>query len=114
MNKHCIFMNIINNKTNTKILYQDDFVTAFHDINKKAPVHILIVTNKLIASLNDINDDDTVLLGKLLIVATKMAKKYRIDKSGYRLIINCNFHGGQEINHLHVHLLGGKPLGSIL
>ncbi|MCV2526045.1 MAG: HIT domain-containing protein [Candidatus Lightella neohaematopini] len=107
-------MNIINKKTNTKILYQDSFVTAFHDINKKAPIHILIVTNKLIASLNDVNDSDTILLGKLLIVATKMAKKYHIDKSGYRLIINCNFHGGQEINHLHIHLLGGKPLGSIL
>ncbi|MCV2506209.1 MAG: HIT domain-containing protein [Candidatus Lightella neohaematopini] len=114
MNKHLIFMNIINRKTNTKILYQDNFVTAFHDINKKAPIHILIVTNKLIASLNDLNDDDTILSGKLLITATKIAKKYHIDKSGYRLIINCNSHGGQEINHLHIHLLGGKPLGNIL
>ena len=96
------------------MLYQDDFVTAFRDISPQAPTHILIIPNKLIATANDIEVDDEILIGKLYAVAKKLAKQEGIDQSGYRLIMNCNKDGGQEVYHIHLHLLGGKSLGKIV
>ncbi|AXN02119.1 purine nucleoside phosphoramidase [Candidatus Purcelliella pentastirinorum] len=110
-----IFNKIINHKIKSNILYQDNIVTAFKDINPKAPIHILIVSNKLIPTINELkNEKDKMIIGHMIIIAVKLAKKQKIEKSGYRLIINCNKNAGQEIYHLHIHLLGGKKLGKII
>lgn len=109
-----VFEKIIAGELPADIVYRDDSVTAFRDINPKAPTHILIIPNKVIATANDIGADDESLLGHLLTVAAKLAKQEKIADNGYRLIINCNEHGGQEVYHLHLHLVGGKPLGPML
>ncbi len=109
-----IFERIIRGELPADIVYRDDRVTAFRDIHPKAPVHILIVPNKPIPTLNDITEEDEPLIGHLFFVAKEIANKEGIAEDGYRLIINCNRHGGQEIYHLHLHLLGGKPLGPMV
>ncbi|XOD70317.1 MAG: purine nucleoside phosphoramidase [Sodalis sp. (in: enterobacteria)] len=114
MAEETIFSKIIRREIPTDILYQDDLVTAFRDINPKAPSHIVIVTNLLIPTVNDVTSDHEAALGRLFTVASKIARQEGIDKKGYRLIINCNPHSGQEIYHLHLHLLGGKPLGPLI
>ncbi len=93
------------------IVYQDAEITAFRDIHPRAPVHILIIPNKPIPTANDITDADAPLIGRLFLVARDLARKLGIADDGYRLIVNCNAHGGQEVYHLHLHLLGGAPLG---
>ena len=97
-----------------EIVYKDDRVTAFKDINPSAPVHVLIIPNKEIPTVDDVLPEDEALLGHLFIVAKEVARKLGIAESGYRLIINCKADGGQEIYHLHMHLLGGKRLGPML
>lgn len=109
-----IFAKIIAGDAPADIVYQDDQITAFHDINPQAPTHILIVPNKAIATVNDVADDDAALLGHMMLVAKKIAEEQGIAKNGYRLIVNCGKHGGQEVDHLHLHLLGGRPLGPML
>jgi histidine triad (HIT) family protein len=109
-----LFEKIIAGELPADIVYQDDRVTAFRDIQPRAPVHILIVPNKAIATANDIESDDEALVGHLLIVARDLARQEGIAEDGYRLIINCNRHGGQEVYHLHLHLVGGAPLGPML
>ncbi|WWO95230.1 MAG: HIT domain-containing protein [Candidatus Dasytiphilus stammeri] len=109
-----IFSQIINHTISADIIYQDKLVTAFKDIHPKAPIHIIIVPNICIPTLNDIKRQDEPLLGRLISVATTIAKNEKIADQGYRLIMNCNQHGGQEIYHLHLHLLGGCMLGPIL
>lgn len=113
-NQHNLFLNIIHKKIKADILYQDDLVTAFYDISPKAPIHVLIVPNIVIPTVNDITLSHSVTLTRLFLVAIKIAKKHKISYSGYRLIINCNKDAGQEIYHLHMHLLGGKKLGPML
>tara|TARA_B100001750_G_C15518290_1_gene609174 strand:- start:656 stop:1021 length:366 start_codon:yes stop_codon:yes gene_type:complete len=114
MNQDTIFTKIINKEIPAEILYQDDLVTAFRDITPKAPVHILIVPNKIIPTVNDVEEKDELTLGRLFTVAKQLAKKEKIASNGYRLIINCKEHGGQEVYHLHMHLVGGEPLGPML
>ncbi len=114
MSAETIFSKIIRQEISTPLLYQDDLVSAFRDINPKANSHILIVPNKLIATVNDISDDDELTLGRMFTVAKKIAQQEGIAENGYRLIINCNEHGGQEVYHLHMHLVGGQPLGPML
>jgi histidine triad (HIT) family protein len=109
-----LFEKIIAGELPAKIVFRDDRVTAFLDIRPAAPVHILIVPNKVIATANDVTDQDEALLGHMFIVARDLAKSNGIDVDGYRLIVNCNAHGGQEVYHLHMHLLGGKPLGPMV
>jgi histidine triad (HIT) family protein len=109
-----LFERIIAGEVPAKIVYRDDRVTAFRDIRPRAPVHILIVPNKVIPTANDIVDEDEALIGHLYTVARDLAKREGIADSGYRLIINCNEHAGQEVYHLHVHLVGGKPLGPMI
>lgn len=105
-----IFSRIVRGESEADILYQDDLVTAFRDIHPAAPVHILIVPNREIATLNDMNEEDEAIAGRMLMVARKLANEEGIAESGYRLIINCNEHGGQEIYHLHLHLIGGQRM----
>lgn len=114
MAEETIFRKIINKEIPSEMLYQDDFVTAFRDIAAKAPSHILIIPNKLIATANDIEIEDEVLIGKLFIVAKRLAREEGIAESGYRLIMNCNQDAGQEVYHIHLHLLGGRPLGRMI
>ncbi len=114
MTAETIFAKIIRREAPAKIVYQDELVTAFHDIRPLAPVHILIVPNRTIATANDVTPADEPALGRLLTVAAKLAKEMGIAEDGYRLLVNCNNDGGQEVYHLHVHLLGGRPLGPML
>ena len=114
MPEETIFRKIINKEIPSDMLYQDDYVTAFRDISPQANTHILIIPNKLIATANDIEVEDEVLVGKLYTVAKKLAKQEGIAESGYRLIMNCNGDGGQEVYHIHLHLLGGQRLGKLV
>jgi histidine triad (HIT) family protein len=114
MAEETIFSKIIRREVPAEILYQDELVTAFRDIRPQAPTHILIVPNKLIPTANDVTAVDEAALGRLFIVAAKMAQAEGIDENGYRLMVNCNRDGGQEVYHLHMHLLGGRRLGPML
>jgi len=114
MAKETIFSKIIQKEIPSEIVYQDETVTAFRDINAQAPTHILIIPNKIIPTVNEVIPEDEAVLGKLFTVAAKLAKEENIDKDGYRLIVNCNEHAGQEVFHLHMHLLGGRALGPML
>lgn len=109
-----LFSKIVNGEMDADIVYQDDLVTAFRDINPAAPTHILIVPNEEIPTANDLSDEDQAVAGRMLVVASKLAKEEGIAEDGYRLIINCNEHGGQEVYHLHLHLIGGRPLGPMI
>lgn len=109
-----LFSKIISGELPGDIVYQDELVTAFRDINPAAPVHILIVPNKLVATANDLAADDELLAGRMLLTAKRLAAEEGIAEDGYRLIINCNRHGGQEVYHLHLHLIGGRPLGPMI
>jgi histidine triad (HIT) family protein len=109
-----IFSKIVAGEIPADIVYQDERVTAFKDIHPLAPVHILIIPNKEIATVDDVSREDEATLGHLFVVAKEVARKLGIAESGYRLIINCKGDGGQEVFHLHMHLLGGKKLGSML
>jgi histidine triad (HIT) family protein len=109
-----IFTKIINGEIPADIIYQDEHITAFKDINPKAPVHVLIVPNKEIPTVDDVEDADIDVLGRMFVAAKKIARDAAIASSGYRLIINCRDDGGQEVYHLHMHLLGGRSLGPML
>ena len=109
-----LFERIIAREIPADIVFQDNRVTAFRDIHPRAPVHILIVPNKPIPTANEVADEDEALIGHLYTVARDLARREGIAESGYRLIVNCNSDGGQEVYHLHLHLLGGKPLGPML
>jgi histidine triad (HIT) family protein len=109
-----IFSKIVQGEIPADIVYQDDQVTAFKDIQPQAPVHILIIPNKEIPTVNDLTADDEQLIGRLFTVAAKIARDQGVAQDGYRLLVNCNRHGGQEVFHLHMHLFGGRPLGPML
>ena len=109
-----LFEKIISGELPGEILHKDDEVTAFRDINPAAPSHILIVPNKPIPTADDVDESDVQALGRLFIVARDLARKEGIAEDGYRLIVNCRRHGGQEVYHLHMHLLGGRPLGPMV
>ncbi len=109
-----IFEKIVAGEVPATVVFRDDRVIAFLDIRPLAPIHILIVPHKVIPTVNDIADEDESLVGHMLIVARTIAKQQGIAASGYRLLINCNADGGQEVYHLHMHLLGGRPLGPMV
>ncbi|WMY95555.1 MAG: HIT domain-containing protein [Arsenophonus sp.] len=109
-----IFSQIISHEIDSDILYQDDLVTAFRNIQPQAAIHVLIIPNIVIATVNDVKSEHEKILGRMITVAAKIAIKEGIADTGYRLIMNCNKHGGQEIFHIHMHLLGGHPLGPII
>lgn len=114
MSQETIFSKIIRREIPADIVYQDERVTAFRDISPQAPTHILIIPNKLIPTVNDVTTEDESVLGHMVVVAAQIAQNEQIDESGYRLIMNCNRDAGQEVFHIHMHLLGGKPLGKLL
>lgn len=114
MAEETIFSKIIRQEIPTPLLYQDELVSAFRDISPQANTHILIVPNKVIPTINDIEPEDELTLGRMYSVARKLAIEEGIADDGYRLIMNCNEHGGQEVFHIHLHLVGGQPLGRML
>jgi histidine triad (HIT) family protein len=109
-----LFEKIIAGELPANIVFRDSRVVAFTDIRPAAPVHILIVPNKPIPTTDDAADEDEALLGHMVLVARDLARQYGVAKSGYRLILNCNPDSGQEVYHLHLHLLGGRPLGPLV
>ena len=106
-----LFERIIAGELPADVVYRDEEIIAFRDIHPRAPVHILIVPHKPIPTANDIADGDAALIGRLVLVARDLARSEGLAADGYRLVVNCNRNGGQEVYHLHLHLLGGEPLG---
>ncbi len=103
----CIFCKIVQGEVPAKKVYEDEEILAFHDINPQAPVHILIIPKKHIEKIEDINESDAPLIGKLFVVAKKLAKEFNLE-DGYRLVINNGKKAGQAVFHIHLHLLGGR------
>ena len=106
----CLFCRIVSGEIPAKIEYRDELVTAFADINPLAPVHLLIIPNRHIASMNDTDEKDESLLGRMLLTARRLAAEKKIASGGYKLLIRTGADGGQEVPHIHLHLIGGAPL----
>ena len=106
----CIFCKIIEGEIPSDTVYEDEEIIAFRDINPKAPVHIIIIPRQHIAALSDLSESDSALVGRLVVVANKLAKKEGVAERGYRVFINCGKEGGQVVPHLHMHLVGGRQL----
>ena len=107
----CIFCKIIKKEILSSIVYEDSEILAFRDINPVAPVHILVIPKKHISSLIDLNEEDELVIGRIYTVINKIAKQEGIDEKGFRVVVNCGEDGGQEVKHLHFHIIGGKKLG---
>lgn len=105
-----LFLKIIDKTIPARIAYEDDLCLAFHDIKPQAPVHVLIIPKKVIRTHADVSPEDQALMGHLHLVAVKLANELGLVQ-GYRLVINCDEHGGQTVPHLHMHLLGGRDFG---
>jgi histidine triad (HIT) family protein len=107
----CLFCKMVAGDIPADVVYQDDDVLAFRDINPQAPVHVLIIPKRHISTLNDLTADDAELIGKLSLAAAKIAKQEGIADAGYRTLINTNREGGQVVFHIHMHLMGGRRMG---
>ncbi len=107
----CIFCKIIKKEVPADVVYEDDEIIAFKDIQPAAPIHILVIPKKHIASLAQLTKDDETLIGRIYTVINEVASKQGVKERGYRVIVNCGEDGGQEVGHLHFHLLAGKKLG---
>ena len=114
MSEDTLFSKIVKKEIPADILFQDDRVTAFRDIQPQAPTHILIIPNKIIPTVNDVLEEDEATLGHRFVVARKIAEQEGIAEDGYRLIVNCGPHAFQEVYHIHMHLVGGRSLGRML
>ncbi len=110
MEEKSIFEMILDKEIESEIIYEDDDIFSIKDINPVARIHLLIIPKKRINTINNLSDEDTLLVGKMIQVAKDLAKKYEIDESGYRLIFNTNDDGGQTVYHIHLHLIGGEKL----
>ncbi len=107
----CLFCKMASGEIKPDVLYEDDDVLAFRDINPQAPVHILIIPKRHVSTLNDLEERDAGMIGKLFLAAKNLAAQEGIDEAGYRTLINCNEQGGQVVFHIHLHLLGGRRMG---
>ena len=110
MPSDCIFCRIVAKEIPAKVAFEDDEVVAFHDINPQAPVHVQIIPKKHIARVSEVTEETIPLLGKLVLTANRLAREMKIAQPGYRLVVNCNPGAGQSVYHLHLHLLGGRPM----
>ena len=108
---NCLFCKIIKGEIPSSKVYEDDEILAFRDINPLAPVHVLVIPKKHISSLNDLQTEDEAVVGRIYTVINKIAKQENVFESGFRVVVNCGEDGGQEVQHLHFHLIGGKKLG---
>lgn len=111
MNNDCIFCKIASGAIPTSALFEDDELIAFRDIRPQAPHHILIIPKRHIETIQDLTDSDQALVGKMILVANRISQEMVIAESGYRLVFNCRNDGGQEVYHIHIHLLGGRKMG---
>lgn len=110
MSTDCIFCQISEDRSSARKIYEGDDIVAFYDINPQAPVHVLIVSKKHMKNLLDVEQKDELLVGRMLMVATQIAKQLHIAENGYRIVINTNRNAGQSVDHLHFHLLGGRAM----
>lgn len=108
----CLFCKIIKKEIPSTVVYEDDEILAFRDIHPVTPIHILVIPKKHITSLVELEKEDEAVIGKIYTVINEIAKKEGILEKGFRVIVNCGEDGGQEVKHLHFHLLGGKKLGT--
>jgi histidine triad (HIT) family protein len=111
MSSACVFCQIAEGKASAQVIHRDERLTAFHDQNPQAPVHVLIVPNRHIENVNALASEDDTLAGAMILLAQQLAGELGIASSGYRLVLNTGLDGGQSIPHLHLHLLGGRRLG---
>ena len=107
----CLFCKMVNGEIKPDVVYENEAILAFRDINPQAPVHVLVVPKKHIATLNDLEPEHDVLVGEMYLTAKKVAEKLGIAESGYRTVMNCNEGAGQSVFHLHLHILGGRQMG---
>lgn len=112
--ENCIFCKIANHEIPSAIVYEDEDILCFNDIKPAAPVHILIIPKKHLVSVNDITPDDDSLIGRMFTVIKSLAAEYGVSESGYRVITNSGPDSGQEVAHLHFHLIGGRALGRLV
>lgn len=110
MEETCLFCRIIAGSIPARLAHEDDEALAFHDIDPRAPVHVLIVPRRHIAAVDSLDDKDAAVMGRLLLVARRLARELGVADSGYRLVINNGADAGQSVAHIHMHLLGGRPL----
>ncbi|MBR3133578.1 MAG: histidine triad nucleotide-binding protein [Clostridia bacterium] len=108
----CIFCKIANKEINTELVYESEKVVAFKDINPKAPIHVLVIPKKHIETVMDIKDEDKEIISDMYKAIREIAKELNIDEKGFRIITNCKEDGGQEVMHLHMHMLAGKKLST--
>ena len=106
----CLFCKIVRGELKTELVFEGDNVVAFRDIHPIAPVHVLIIPKKHISSMTELKEEDKAVLGEMLLAASKIAKEQGISDGGYKLLIRTGLHGGQEVPHIHLHLLGGARL----
>lgn len=104
----CLFCKIIKREVPSDIVFEDDNVLAFRDIDPKAPTHVLIIPKKHISTLNDIKEEDLAVVGRLQYTAAQLAQDKGFAEEGYRVVMNCNEQGGQTVYHIHLHLMGGR------
>jgi len=114
MAEETVFAKIIRGEISADIVYEDDVCLAFRDINPQAPIHVLVIPKEIVSGLQETKPEHRDLLGHLLLVVHRIAEQEGIGESGYRCIINAGSDGGQEVQHLHLHLLGGRRLGRLV
>lgn len=107
----CLFCSIVEGEVDSEIIYADDQVVAFHDVNPQAPVHFLVIPRRHVANMNGVQSEDEELIGHLVQVASELAEQEEIADSGYRLVVNNGDDACQEVQHMHVHVLGGRGMG---
>jgi histidine triad (HIT) family protein len=106
----CIFCKIVNKQIPSRIVYEDDSILAFHDIDPKAPVHVLVIPKQHIPSINEVTQENSQVIAHIFATMPKIAQQLGIKDSGYRVVVNCGKDAGQAVNHLHYHVLGGRSL----
>jgi histidine triad (HIT) family protein len=110
MEDTCLFCRIVNGSIPAQLAHQDDHTLAFHDIDPRAPVHVRIIPRKHIAAVDQLREGDTDVMGQLFVVARRLARELGVADSGYRMVVNNGRDAGQSVDHIHMHLLGGRPL----
>lgn len=110
MAENCLFCKMVSGEIKTEKVYEDTQVLAFKDINPQAPMHVLVIPKRHIATLNDLEKTDAELIGKLYMTATQLAQSHGVAEAGYRTVMNCNAAAGQSVFHIHLHVLGGRPM----
>jgi histidine triad (HIT) family protein len=107
----CLFCRMVAGEIQPDMVYEDDEIMAFRDVNPQAPTHVLVIPKRHIATTNDLQPDDAELVGRMVLVAGKVAVDDGVDERGYRVLLNCNREAGQSVFHIHLHVLGGRPMG---